>query len=150
MEQGFGDIRLDFPNEPIYPNHVWKEHKCSSCEFQIGQCVEWDGQEGVCTGTIANITEPSPGGYVLWIGEAETGFPIHATEVRPMKGRELVKPLADEDEGLKEFLRDSDALKTKVEHKWMAWLDDREDGVVGTGATELEAIKALAEQHRQD
>jgi len=150
VEQGFGDIRLDSPNEPIYPNHAWKEHRCSSCEFQIGQSVEWDGQEGTCNGTIGKITEPFPGNYVLWIGDATViGVPINAAEVRPMKGRELVKPLADEnDEGLKEFLRDSAALKTKVDHKWTAWMSDREDGIIGTGETEAEAIKALADQYR--
>jgi hypothetical protein len=160
VEQGFGDIRLDSPNEPIYPNHKWEEHKCG-CVFQIGQPVEWDGQEGTCNGTIGNITEPFPGNYVLWIGDSTViGVPINASEVRPMKGRELVKPLADcstmnrdialfcDDEGLRQFMRDSSALKTKVEHRWSAWLDDREDGIVGTGATEIEAIKALADQQR--
>lgn len=50
--------------------------------------------------------------------------------------------------GLQKFLRDAKALKTKVEYRWTAWLDDREDGIVGTGETELEAIKSLADQHQ--
>lgn len=30
IEQGFGLMRLDYPDEAIYPNHKWTEHVCSS------------------------------------------------------------------------------------------------------------------------
>lgn len=98
VEQGFGDIRLDHPNEPIYPNHNWKEHVCG---------------------------QPAPSAP-------------HAV---------LEQIIPADDEGLKEFLRDSASLKTKVEHKWTAWMSDREDGIVGTGETEAEAIINLANAH---
>ena len=39
-------------------------------------------------------------------------------------------------------------IETQREVKWRAWLADREDGIVGSGETEDEAIKALAEQQR--
>lgn len=29
VEQAFGNLRLDYPSEPIYPNHPWKEHVCT-------------------------------------------------------------------------------------------------------------------------
>lgn len=57
--------------------------------------------------------------------------------------------IPEDDPELAQFIRDSNALKTMVEHKWTAWLDDREYGIVGTGGTEVEAIKALAEQHKE-
>ena len=28
VEQGFGDIRLDYPEGWAYPNHNWTEHRC--------------------------------------------------------------------------------------------------------------------------
>lgn len=43
MEQGFGNIRLSWPEgEIVYPNHQWKEHVCSKpcafCGKQDDQC----------------------------------------------------------------------------------------------------------------
>lgn len=35
-------------------------------------------------------------------------------------------------------------------HKWTTWMADSEDGIVGTGATETEAIMNLAEQQREE
>ena len=49
-----------------------------------------------------------------------------------------------------QFLADVANIRTSVEHKWTAWMADREDGIAGTGATELDAIKSLAEQYRED
>lgn len=148
VERGFGNIRLSYPNEAIYPNHKWEAHECS-CGFQIGQHVEWDGQDGVYFGKISDILIPSPGTYVLRVGDFENGFLINAATARPMSP---IEPLTDgDDKGLDEFRRDSAALKTKktkVEHKWTAWLSDRENGIIGTGETESEAIKALAAQYR--
>jgi hypothetical protein len=109
VEQGFGDIRLDSPNEFIYPNHKWQEHLCGAAKVAKDLGVD----------------------SVHVLGAA--------------------CPSCDEnDEELKAFIRDSTSLKTKVDQRWSAWLDDREDGIVGTGATEIEAIKALAAQHTKE
>lgn len=54
----------------------------------------------------------------------------------------------DTDPGLQEFLSDAKALRTKMEPQWTAWLAGRED-VVGTGETEIEAVKHLADAYRE-
>lgn len=40
-------------------------------------------------------------------------------------------------------------LQTAHQTKWRAWRTDREDGIEGTGDTEIEAVMALADQYRQ-
>lgn len=32
VSQGYGGIRLIYPNEPIYPNHNWQAHECMVTE----------------------------------------------------------------------------------------------------------------------
>ncbi len=70
----------------------------NECDLKIGQAVEWDGQEGICTGKITSITEPFPGCYVLWIDDIAEGFPVNSSIVRPLKSPRLCQYHAEERE----------------------------------------------------
>jgi|ERR1700704_359395 len=63
--------------------------------------------------------------------------------------RATVKPVPayvapGDEEAMAELLSDADALRTKCESRWTAWMANREDGIIGSGETEIEAITNLA------
>jgi hypothetical protein len=44
----------------------------------VGRTVQWQGQDGVCSGIVRRVTEPQPGNFVLWLDD---DFPLNHRSV---------------------------------------------------------------------
>jgi hypothetical protein len=135
------------------PTPCHEHYDCSECSRHLQECLE------------ASNSAPKPSAFQ--IANQHFNRPGDDYETRMMLANRRrsntphavghtwtiachAPPRCKPDEEFTRFLRDAKALKTKVEQKWTAWLEDREDGIVGTGETENAAIVALGEQYRDE